>query len=66
MIKIFIADDRAVVRKGLREIVSDTDDISVTGEACSAQEALAKISENTYDVVVLDIAMTGPSGLEAT
>ncbi len=50
MIKIFIADDRAVVRKGLREIVSDTDDISVTGEACSAQEAPAKISENTYDV----------------
>jgi DNA-binding NarL/FixJ family response regulator len=64
MIRILIADDHAIVRKGLKEILADTPDISVKGEASNGREALAKISEQAYDVVVLDIAMPGSSGLE--
>jgi DNA-binding NarL/FixJ family response regulator len=64
LIKILIADDHAVVRKGMKEIVSDTGDITVTGEASTGQEALAKISKNEYDVVVLDIAMPGLNGID--
>jgi len=64
MIEILITDDHAIVRKGLKEIVSDTDDIIVTDEASNGHEALSKISKNNYDVVVLDIAMPGPNGID--
>ena len=64
MIRILIADDHSIVREGLKQIVADTNDITVTGEAGTGQEALAKISKNKYDVVVLDIAMPGLSGLD--
>ena len=64
MIRILIADDHAVVRQGLIQIVSDTSDMVVSGEASSGREVLAKISEDKYDVVVLDIAMPDFSGLD--
>jgi two-component system invasion response regulator UvrY len=64
MIRILIADDHAVVRQGLIQIVSDTSDIVVCDEASNGREALAKISKNKYDVVVLDIAMPDFSGLD--
>ena len=64
MIRILIADDHAVVRQGLIQIVSDTSDIVVCDEASDGREALAKISKNKYDVVVLDIAMPDFSGLD--
>ena len=64
MIKILIADDHAIVREGLKQIVADTNDMVVTSEASNGREALAKVSKDDYDVVILDISMPGPSGLE--
>ena len=64
MIRIIIADDHAVVRKGLKQIFDETLDLVVTGEANSGQELLEKIRENEYDVVILDISMPGKDGLD--
>ena len=63
MIYILIVDDHAIVRKGLVEIVSDAPDIWVKGEALDGYEALRQIGEETFDLVVLDVALPGPSGL---
>jgi two-component system invasion response regulator UvrY len=65
MIKIFIADDHAIVREGLKQIVAETTDMAVTDEADTGHEVLEKVSENDYDVVVLDITMPGLNGLDA-
>ena len=64
MIKILIADDHAIVRKGLKQIISETPDMIVSEEADNGLEALDKISENNYDVILLDISMPGKNGLE--
>ena len=63
MIKVLIADDHAIVRKGLRQIVSETSDIIVAGEAGTGQEVLDGVRANDYDVVILDISMPGGDGL---
>lgn len=65
MIKILIADDHAIVREGLKQIVADTPDIVVAAEAASGPEALDLVARNDWDVVVLDIAMPGRGGLDA-
>jgi len=64
MIKILIADDHAVVRQGLKQIVSETSDMVVAAEASSGQEVLKKVWESDYDLVLLDIAMPGRGGLD--
>ncbi len=64
MIKIFIADDHAIVREGLKQIVAETTDMAVTDEADTGHEVLEKASENDYDVLVLDITMPGLNGLD--
>lgn len=64
MIKILIADDHAIVREGLKQIVADTSDMIVTAEASDGHEVLALLSKNNYDVVVLDMAMPGLTGLD--
>jgi two-component system invasion response regulator UvrY len=64
MIKVLIADDHAIVREGLKQIVADTPDIIVAGEAKDGHEALDAISKNDFDVVLLDISMPGMSGLD--
>ena len=64
MMKIFVADDHAIVRQGLKQIVADTPDIAVAGEASSGQEVLEKVLTNDYDVVLLDITMPDRSGLD--
>jgi two-component system invasion response regulator UvrY len=64
MIKILIADDHAVVREGLKQIISETPDMRVTDEADNGQDVLNKVSEQHYDVVLLDITMPGRSGLD--
>ena len=66
MIKVLIADDHAVVREGVRQILSDTADITVVAEAHDGQEAIDKVrNEAAVDIVVLDITMPGKSGIEA-
>ncbi len=64
MIKVLIADDHSVVRSGIKQILSDENDMHVAGEACNSQEVIEKISKEKYDVLVLDITMPGKSGLE--
>ncbi len=64
MIKVIIVDDHAVVRKGLRQIIEDTPDLSVADEAGSGYELLEKVRLKKYDVVLLDISMPGKDGLD--
>lgn len=64
MIRILVADDHAVVRQGVKQILAEVKDIIVKGEAQNGPETLKKITENDYDVVLLDISMPGRSGLE--
>jgi DNA-binding NarL/FixJ family response regulator len=64
MISVFIADDHAIVRQGLKQIVSDTADIHLAGEAASGQETLRLVRNGNCDVLVLDLNMPGLSGLE--
>jgi two-component system invasion response regulator UvrY len=63
--KVLIADDHAVVRRGLAQILSDTYEELVTGEATNAEEALEMIRKERWDIVILDISMPGRSGLDA-
>ncbi len=64
MIRVLLADDHAIVRAGLKEILADTGDITVAGEATNGQEVLARVRGHDYDVVVLDMSMPGRSGIE--
>jgi len=64
MIKVAIADDHAIVRAGLRQILTDVADIKVVAEASSGDEALTMIRTDGWDVLLLDIAMPGKNVLE--
>jgi DNA-binding NarL/FixJ family response regulator len=63
-IRILIADDHAIVRDGLRQLLNSEADMEVTGEAEDGREALKKVKTLRPDVVLLDIAMPRLSGLE--
>jgi DNA-binding NarL/FixJ family response regulator len=65
-IRVVIADDHNIVRKGIRELLSDEADIAVVGEARNGHEAVDLALALQPDVVVMDIAMPGLSGVEAT
>lgn len=65
MIKILIADDHAVVRKGVRHILSEFPDDVIASEAGNSYEVIDKIRKDDYNIVLLDIAMPGKDGLEA-
>ncbi len=65
MIKILIADDHAVVRKGVRHILSEFPDDVIASEAGNSYEVIDKIRKDDYNLVLLDIAMPGKDGLEA-
>jgi len=64
VIKVLVADDHAVVRRGLRQILSETPDIVVGGEAENAAELMQKLRAERWDVVVLDLNFGQASGLE--
>ena len=64
MIRVLIADDHAVVRQGLKQILGDTPEMVVAGEATNGQEVLDKVRAEAWDVVVLDISMPDRSGLD--
>ncbi len=64
MIKILIADDHAIVRRGLAQIISEITDMTVLDEAENGQEVLDKLAIHKVDVLLLDINMPGKSGVE--
>ena len=65
-IKVFIADDHALLRDGLRAVLERHPGLEVVGEAGDGLEAVKRIEETIPDVVIMDIAMPGLNGLEAT
>lgn len=65
MIKVLIADDHPIVRRGLKQILSDENDICVVAEAENAHQVFAYLEKNKIDVLILDISIPGISGLEA-
>jgi DNA-binding NarL/FixJ family response regulator len=65
-IRVILADDHAVVRKGIREFLETDDGLTVVAEAASGDEALKLIRELKPDVAVLDIQMPGQSGIDVT
>ena len=65
-IKVLIADDHAMVREGLRKMLSARKDIVVVGEAATGEEAIQLAFKEYPDVILMDINMPGVTGLEAT
>ena len=64
MIKVLIADDHAILRAGLKHMLSEYPDITVGGEASDGHEALARAQAEEWDVMLLDMTMPGKSGIE--
>lgn len=65
MIRILIADDHAIVRKGLKQILFEHYPSATIGEASDAETLINKIMTDTWDVVICDMSMPGRSGLDA-
>jgi two-component system invasion response regulator UvrY len=65
MIKILIADDHAIVRAGLKQIISEETDLIVEDEASSVDELFNKLKMKKFDILILDLNMPGRSGFEA-
>ena len=65
-IRVFLVDDHALVRTGMRMILSGETDIEVVGEAASGEEALPLIRKLKPDVVLCDLHLPGVSGMEVT
>ncbi len=63
-IDVLIADDHAIIRDGLKKILSDTDDMLVAGEAVNGHAALDLVRQRNWGLVVLDLSMPGRSGVE--
>ena len=64
MIRVLLADDHPIVRRGLRDIIVEEADMRVVGEAKDGNEALALVHRHQCDVLLLDLTMPGKGGLE--
>jgi DNA-binding NarL/FixJ family response regulator len=64
MIRILIADDHAIVRGGLKQIIATTADIDVAGEAAQGAEVIEKLRSCRFDLLLLDMTMPGISGVD--
>jgi DNA-binding NarL/FixJ family response regulator len=62
--RVFLLDDHEIVRRGLRELIEQEDDIEVVGEAGTAEEALGRIPPTRPDVAVLDVRLPDGDGVE--
>ena len=63
-IRVLIADDHAIIRQGLKQILSDTPDLEVQGEADGSVKALQMLRAAPYDVVLLDVSMPDRNGID--
>lgn len=63
-LRVLVVDDHPVVRRGLKEILSEAPDVAEVGEAADPQQALDLASSHRWDVVVLDLGLPGRGGLE--
>jgi two-component system, NarL family, invasion response regulator UvrY len=64
-IRVLIADDHAIVRQGLRQILSDTPDLTVAGEAENGVQAVNMVRVGEWDVVLMDVSMPDRNGIDA-
>jgi len=65
-VRVLIVDDHAIVRKGIRALLSEADGFEVVGEAGNGQEAVLRAEESSPDVILMDLLMPGMDGIEAT
>lgn len=63
-VRVLIADDHAILRRGLRQIIEETEDLKVVGEAESSAEALQQMRSQPCEVVLLDISMPDRNGMD--
>lgn len=59
-----VADDHSVVRQWIKQVVADSPDMQIVGEAATGQEALELVRSGSFDLIILDISMPGHGGLE--
>lgn len=64
MIKVLITDDHPIVRRGIKQILEDSEQIDLVHEASDGKELIDKMMRYKYDVILLDISMPGRSGLD--
>lgn len=64
MIRILIADDHAIVRGGVKQLLALTDDVEVAGEAVNGAQLMEQLRNGSFDLVLLDMTMPGISGVD--
>ena len=64
MLRVLLADDHAVVRQGLRQILTEIPEVGAVGEASNGEDALGMVRAEHWDVLVLDMSMPGRGGLD--
>lgn len=64
MIRVLLADDHAIVRAGLKELLSGMPDITVAGEAMNGPDVIAQVRSQEFDIAILDMSMPGRGGIE--
>jgi DNA-binding NarL/FixJ family response regulator len=64
MIRVLVGDDHAIVRRGLKQILSETSDIEVAGEAATAPDVMSMVRSERFNVIVLDVNLPGGNGID--
>jgi DNA-binding NarL/FixJ family response regulator len=64
MINVLVVDDHSIIMKGIKQLLQDTQDMRVTGEAENGADAMKLVREHVYSVVLLDISMPGEHGID--